>query len=203
MTANITRWRFMTANMIRIAVHVQGPMMVAIPEERHAKMKRSDPQSECRSRIRSEEENGGQCCNCQRSADLPHDSAPEIIEKLTATNAHQYQQVPSMPRDSGLPPIIEEAAMYTLADTNAVKKFSHRLAYETVLAFRSDRVPTARVTSENSIRLDSQHEPESSHHLGRCLRSCTCSGSSLSTFSSRDAGWKPRTCFFIISLTSH
>ena len=59
------------------------------------------------------------------------------------------------------------------------------------------------VPSENSIRLDSQYEPESSHHPGRCLRSCTCSGSSLSTFSSRDAGWKPRTCFFIISLTSH
>jgi hypothetical protein len=84
--------------MIRIAVHVQGPMMVAMPEERHAKMKRSDPQSECRSRLRSEEE----CCNCQRSADRPHDSAPEIIEKLTATNAHQYRQVPYMPRDSGL-----------------------------------------------------------------------------------------------------
>ena len=59
------------------------------------------------------------------------------------------------------------------------------------------------VPSENSIRLDSQHEPESSHHPGRCLRSCTCCGSSLSTFSSRYAGWKPRTCFFIISLTSH
>ncbi len=59
------------------------------------------------------------------------------------------------------------------------------------------------VPSENSIRLDSQHELESSHHPRRCLRSCTCSGSSLSTFSSRDAGWKPRTCFFIISLTSH
>jgi hypothetical protein len=26
---------------------------------------------------------------------------------------------------------------------------------------------------------------------------------SLSTFSSRDAGWKPRICFFIISLTLH
>jgi hypothetical protein len=98
MTANITRWRFMTANMIRIAVHVQGPMMVAMPEERHAKMKRSDPQSECRSRLRSEEENGGQCCNCQSSAELPHDSAPEIIEKLTATNAHEYREVPSAHR---------------------------------------------------------------------------------------------------------
>src|SRR5690242_14343235 len=51
------------------------------------------------------------------------------------------------------------------------------------------------VPSENSIRLDWQHEPESSHHPHRCLRCCTCSGSSLSTFSSRDAGWKPRTCF--------
>jgi hypothetical protein len=55
----------------------------------------------------------------------------------------------------------------------------------------------APVPSENSIRLDSQPEPESSHHPGRCLRSSTCSGSSLSTFSSRDAGWKPRICFSV------
>src|SRR4029077_4490828 len=101
-TPHSTACSFTAATMIVIAAQVQGPRRVAMPEERHAKMKRSDPQSECRSRLRSEEENGGQCCNCERSADLPHDSAPEIIEKLTATNAHQYRQVPSMRRDSGL-----------------------------------------------------------------------------------------------------
>jgi hypothetical protein len=73
----------------------------------------------------------------------------------------------------------------------------------TIQIAEGQTVISTGVTSENSIRLDSQHEPESSHHPRRCLRSCTCSGSSLSTFSSRDAGWKPRTCFFIISSTSH
>jgi hypothetical protein len=38
---------------------------------------------------------------------------------------------------------------------------------------------------------ESRREAESSHDLGRCLQSCTCSGP-LSTCSSRAAGWKPR-----------
>ena len=72
----------------------------------------------------------------------------------------------------------------------------------TLVRAQRGKLVATPVPSENLILLDSRHEPESSHHLGRCLRSCTCSGSSVSTFSSRDAGWKPRTCFFIISLTS-
>jgi len=70
------------------------------------------------------------------------------------------------------------------------------------LSWRSSLKVTL-VPSENSILLDARHEPESSHHPGGCLRSCKCSGSSLSTFSSRDAGhrsgfkafwrWKSRT----------
>ena len=39
-----------------------------------------------------------------------------------------------------------------------------------VLAAYVPRAP--RVPSENSIRLDSQHELESSHHLSRCLHHC-------------------------------
>src|SRR5436190_7175718 len=69
----------------------------------------------------------------------------------------------------------------------AIRRDSARLGKNNC-SFTATRHP---VPSENSIRLDSQHEPESSHHPGRCLRSCTCCGSSLSTFSSRDAGCKP------------
>src|SRR6059036_2981276 len=43
---------------------------------------------------------------------------------------------------------------------------------------------------------DSRREVESSHDWGRCLQSCTRSECSSSTYLSRHAGLKPRTCFF-------
>jgi hypothetical protein len=49
---------------------------------------------------------------------------------------------------------------------------------------------------------DSHREVESSHDWGRCSQSCNHSERSLSICSSRGAGLKPRTCFFVINSAS-
>jgi hypothetical protein len=52
MTANI-----ITPNVIGIAVHIQGVMMVPMPEKRHSKMQWPDPQAESRRGRRSKKNN--------------------------------------------------------------------------------------------------------------------------------------------------
>jgi len=51
-------------------------MVVAMPERRHAEMKRPDSQAEGHS-VRSSKYNTRECCDCEISADLLRDPAPE------------------------------------------------------------------------------------------------------------------------------
>ena len=55
------------------------------------------------------------------------------------------------------------------------------------------------VVPENSIRLGWRDEVESAHHPMRCLRSSTCLERMSPICSSRGAGLKSRTSFFVIS----
>jgi hypothetical protein len=88
---------------------------------------------------------------------------------LTATNAHQYRQVPSMPRDSGLS-FIRSSNNRRSRDVHTRghkcgQKFSHRLAYETqwlklmarawdtVAAKNKDRFPQREEMSVDACQL--------------------------------------------------
>jgi hypothetical protein len=54
-------------------------MVMAMAEKRHADVKRSEPQAERRGWRRGKR-NQRQYCNCEISADLFHDPAPEARE---------------------------------------------------------------------------------------------------------------------------
>jgi hypothetical protein len=58
-------------------------MVMPMPEKRNAEVERPDPQAEGRSG-RSSKYNKRECCGCERSADLFHDAAPEMREKISA-----------------------------------------------------------------------------------------------------------------------
>src|SRR5262249_60870073 len=51
-------------------------MVMAMPERRRAEMKRPDSQAEGHS-VRGSKYNTRECCDCEISADLLHDPAPE------------------------------------------------------------------------------------------------------------------------------
>jgi hypothetical protein len=65
-------------NIISIAVHIER-VVVPMPEAWHAKVKRANPQAEGRRR-RESERHQSKCCDCEDSADLFHDPAPENNE---------------------------------------------------------------------------------------------------------------------------
>jgi hypothetical protein len=81
-------------NIISIAMHIER-VAVPMPEARHAKVKRAYPQAKGRRR-RESERNQSKCRECENSADLFHDPAPENNENerlLTRRRAGEFHRL--------------------------------------------------------------------------------------------------------------